>query len=70
MGGIFAPTLVIGASLGSFFGYIFNYISPELAPQPEAYVILGMAGLLSGTIHAPITSIIMIFELTKIKFIR
>lgn len=65
MGGIFAPTLVIGASLGSFFGYIFNYISPELAPQPEAYVILGMAGLLSGTIHAPITSIIMIFELTK-----
>ena len=65
MGGVFAPTLVIGASLGAFFGFLCNYISPELAPKPEAYVIVGMAGLLSGTIHAPMTSIIMIFELTK-----
>ena len=65
MGGVFAPTLVIGACLGSLFGLIFNSISPELVPKPEAYVIVGMAGLLSGTMHAPITSIIMIFELTK-----
>ncbi|HRT68394.1 MAG TPA: chloride channel protein, partial [Bacteroidota bacterium] len=65
MGGVFAPTLVIGACLGSLFGFIFNSISPELAPKPEAYVIVGMGGLLSGTMHAPITSIIMIFELTK-----
>jgi CIC family chloride channel protein len=64
-GGVFAPALVVGATLGSFFGFIFQYSFPTLATKPEAYVLLGMAGLLAGTMHAPFTSIIMIFELTK-----
>lgn len=64
-GGVFAPALVVGATLGAFFGFIFQYVFPTLATKPEAYVLLGMAGLLAGTMHAPFTSIIMIFELTK-----
>ncbi len=64
-GGVFAPALLVGAALGSSTGQFFHYIFPSLADKPEAFVFVGMAGLLAGTMHAPFTSIIMIFELTK-----
>jgi len=64
-GGVFAPALVVGATLGAFFGEIFYFLTPNLVSKPEAFVFVGMAGLLAGTMHAPFTSIIMIFELTK-----
>jgi len=64
-GGVFAPALVVGAALGAFWGQIFNFVSPSLAAKPEIFALLGMAGLLAGTMHAPFTATIMLFELTK-----
>ncbi len=64
-GGVFAPAIVVGAAMGAFLGYVFNYLMPSIAPVPEAFAIVGIAGLLAGTMHAPFTSIIMVFELTK-----
>lgn len=64
-GGVFAPAIVVGAAMGAFLGHIFNYLMPSIAPVPEAFAVVGIAGLLAGTMHAPFTSIIMVFELTK-----
>ena len=63
-GGVFGPLMVIGGCAGAAFGKIVNAISPELAPYPEAYAVVGMAGFFSGGARAPISTIIMIRELT------
>lgn len=64
-GGIFAPSLFMGATLGVFFGQVVNYIFPEITGSPGAYALVAMGGLVAGTTRAPITAIIMVFELTK-----
>lgn len=64
-GGIFAPSLFMGAMLGAFFGYVVNMIFPESTAQPGAYALVAMGGLVAGTTRAPITAIIIVFELTK-----
>jgi CIC family chloride channel protein len=63
-GGIFAPSLFIGAMLGGFFGLAVHTAFPQVTADPEAYALVAMGALVAGTTHAPITSIIMIFELT------
>lgn len=64
-GGIFAPSLFIGAMTGGFFGAITHSFLPELTASSGAYALVGMGGLVAATTHAPITAIIIIFELTS-----
>lgn len=63
VGGIFAPTLFMGAALGLFFSKVVN--STGLAQLPESnFVLVGMAGLMAGVLHSPLTAIFMIAEIT------
>ncbi|MBN2571674.1 MAG: chloride channel protein [Ignavibacteriales bacterium] len=63
-GGVFAPALFIGAMLGCFFGVVVNYLFPNITADPGAYALVAMGGIIAGTMRAPITAIIMVFELT------
>lgn len=63
-GGIFAPSLFMGAMLGECFGIIANQLFPGSVAPAEAYALVGMAAFFSGAVRAPITSILMIFEMT------
>jgi len=64
-GGIFAPSLFIGAMLGYFFGSIAHNLFPAITATPGAYALVAMGGLVAGTTRAPITAIIIVFELTN-----
>jgi CIC family chloride channel protein len=63
-GGIFAPSLFMGAVLGGFFGKVVHLAFPEITATPGAYALVGMSALVAGTTHAPITAMLIIFELT------
>ncbi|MEX0748340.1 MAG: chloride channel protein, partial [Rhodothermales bacterium] len=63
-GGVFAPSLVIGGMLGGIFGVGVSYLSPELVTQPGAYVMIGMATFFTGVANVPISTTIMISEMT------
>ncbi len=63
-GGVFAPSLFIGAAAGGAVGHLVGLLMGESAGAPGGYALVGMGGLVAGTIHAPITAIIMIFEIT------
>ncbi|MGD8504710.1 MAG: chloride channel protein [Syntrophobacterales bacterium] len=63
-GGIFAPSLFIGAMTGGSFGYIVHRLFPLITASSGAYALVGMGALVAGTTHAPITAILIIFELT------
>lgn len=64
-GGVFAPSLFLGAMFGAFYGYVINYFFPEYTSQSGSYALVAMGGLVAGTTRAPITAILIIFELTK-----
>lgn len=64
-GGIFAPSLFLGANLSGFVGTIVHGLAPTLTASPGAYALVGMGAVASGAMHAPITSILIIFELTN-----
>jgi len=63
-GGVFAPSLFIGAMLGGAVGSIFQTAFPSLVTQPEAYALVGMGALVAATTHAPLSAILILFELT------
>jgi CIC family chloride channel protein len=63
VGGVFAPALFVGTMLGSAYGQAMNALLPGVDPQ--AYAIAGMAGMMSGVLRAPITAIMIVFELTN-----
>lgn len=63
-GGVFAPSLFMGAMLGGALGHILNIIFPGFVAPAGAYALVGMAALVSATTHAPITAILIIFEMT------
>ena len=63
-GGIFAPSLFIGAMAGGFFGTVVNQLFPTLTASPATYALVGMGAVVAGTTHAPITAIIIIFEMS------
>ncbi len=66
VGGIFAPTLFVGTMLGAAFGQIVNTLFPAGAvSDPQAYAIAGMAAVMAGVVRAPITAILLVFELTN-----
>lgn len=64
-GGVFAPSLFIGANLGGFVGSIVHSLFPAITASPGAYALVGMGAVAAGAMHAPITSILIIFELTN-----
>ena len=63
-GGIFAPSLFLGAMLGGIFGIISSFFFPDIVSPFQAYGLIGMGAVVSGTTLAPITAILTIFELT------
>jgi CIC family chloride channel protein len=63
-GGIFAPSLVLGASLGTAVGLITTQFFPDLPLRPSDYALVGMGAVVAGTTLAPMTAILTIFELT------
>jgi CIC family chloride channel protein len=64
-GGIFAPSLFMGAVAGGSFGIVVHEWFPSVTATPGAYALVGMAGLVAGATHAPITAILIIFEMTN-----
>ena len=64
-GGIFAPSLFIGAMAGGAVGMVVNLIAPFPTADPGAYALVGMGTLFAGIIRAPMTSVFMIFEITQ-----
>lgn len=68
VGGVFAPALFLGASLGLVYGKTLAIALPVLHPymaSPPAYAMVGMAAVLAGSVRAPLTSILLLFELTQ-----
>jgi CIC family chloride channel protein len=64
IGGIFAPTLFTGAFTGLFIGKLINVL--EIGPVSEtSFALVGMCGLISGVLHAPLTAIFLIAEITS-----
>lgn len=63
-GGVFTPTLFLGAVLGDAFGGVVHHLFPAVTAGPKAYALVGMGCLLAGTTHAPITAVLMLFEMT------
>jgi len=63
-GGVFAPSLVIGAMLGGAFGATAEALLPGIVQDPRAYVLIGMAGFFAGVSNTPIATLIMVCELT------
>lgn len=64
VGGIFAPTLFVGAVIGSLLGKAFHAAAPGLTAAPPAYALVGMGCFLAATTHAPLMAIVMVFEMT------
>ena len=64
IGGAFTPTLFVGALLGALFGTLVQTILPSGTAPPSAYAVVGMGAMLAGTTHAPLMSILMVFEMT------
>ncbi len=63
-GGIFAPSLFMGAMLGGTFGHMAHSMFPETVAPSGAYALVGMAAFFGGVAHAPITAILILFEMT------
>jgi CIC family chloride channel protein len=63
-GGIFGPSLFIGAMLGGALGSVAHHLLPAHTALPGAYALVGMGTLFAGIVRAPMTSVLMIFETT------
>jgi len=63
-GGVFAPSLFMGAMLGTVFELGVRKIFPAVIAPPGAYALIGMAATFTAAAHAPITAVIILFELT------
>jgi chloride channel protein, CIC family len=62
--GVFGPSMVIGGTLGAAAGYIFQFLFPGLTINPSTYAIVGMAGFFAAAANTPLSTIIMVSELT------
>ncbi|MCC9310983.1 chloride channel protein [Kitasatospora sp. RB6PN24] len=63
-GGVFAPSLFMGAMLGSAFGATVQHLAPATAGPVGPYALIGMGAVFAGAARAPITAVIILFELT------
>jgi CIC family chloride channel protein len=64
-GGIFGPSLFIGAMLGGAFGSVVHLVMPQYTAESGAYALVGMGVAFAGIVRVPLTSVIMIFEMTR-----
>ena len=64
-GGMFGPSLFIGAMIGGTTGGIAHSLLPALTANPGAYALVGMGTAFAGIVRTPLTSVIMIFEMTR-----
>ena len=64
-GGIFGPALFIGAMLGGTVGAVAHHLLPAQTATPGAYALVGMGAVFAGIVRAPMTSVVMIFEMTQ-----
>jgi CIC family chloride channel protein len=64
-GGIFGPSLFIGAMLGGSVGTLAHRLLPSYTATPGAYALVGMGAVFAGIVRAPMTSVLMIFEITQ-----
>ncbi len=68
VGGVFAPALFLGAALGDAYGKVLGLILPSFGLEiaaPPAYAMVGMAAVLAGVARAPLTAILLLFEMTR-----
>jgi CIC family chloride channel protein len=63
-GGVFAPSLFMGAMLGTAYGHVLQALLPGAAGPAGAYGLVGMGAMFAATSRAPITAVLIIFELT------
>ncbi len=63
-GGVFAPSLFIGAMIGGSFGAVVHALWPTLTASPGAYAAVGIGAFLAASTHAPLTAIFLLFEMT------
>jgi CIC family chloride channel protein len=64
VGGVLTPTLFIGCAVGALVGGVLHDLMPTIVSVPAAYALIGMGSFLSATTLAPLTSILLIFEMT------
>ena len=64
-GGIFGPALFLGAMLGGAVGTVAHHLLPAQTATPGAYALVGMGAVFAGIVRAPMTSVVMIFEMTQ-----
>jgi CIC family chloride channel protein len=64
-GGIFGPSLFIGAMIGGAVGWVAHSLFPHATANPGAYALVGMGTAFAGIVRTPMTSVIMIFEMTR-----
>jgi CIC family chloride channel protein len=64
-GGTFAPALYLGTMLGGAFGLFAQHLLPTVAGAPSTYTLVGMAALVAGATHAPLTGLALCLELTR-----
>ena len=64
VGGIFIPTLVMGSALGNAFAKIINNLGLDFHVSESNFTLIGMCGLMAGVLHAPLTAIFLIAEIT------
>lgn len=63
-GGVFSPSLFLGAVAGGFFGNLVALVFPDLGISPIIFVLSGMAAMVAGTTSAPLTAAIIVYEMT------
>ncbi|MGB8769297.1 MAG: ClC family H(+)/Cl(-) exchange transporter [Candidatus Korobacteraceae bacterium] len=63
-GGIFAPLLVLGACSGALFANVLNHFVPALGLSPVGFAVIGMAGLFTASVRAPLTGVVLSVEMT------
>ena len=62
--GVFGPSMVIGASVGAALGIVLNGLVPTMAPHPGAFALVGMAGFFAGVARTPISTMLMVCDIT------
>lgn len=68
VGGVFAPAMFLGATLGAAYGKLLPFVLPWYASSiaaPPAYAMVGMAAVLAASVNAPLTAILLLFEMTR-----
>lgn len=65
IGGVFAPSLVLGSGIGLAYGMVLEKFSPFQFAGPEAFSLVGMAGMVAGVMHSPLTGVFLVMEASR-----